>query len=142
MVAFPKRALLESATMNIRFATPFVALALLGLSACGGSSSSSDNTAPADADVVVRAIEGIAWNQKEFTASAADGPVVIYGVNDSSIAHNLYVLDASDAVIGDFIDLPKRGADGSRQLDLAAGEYRIVCKIPGHNNMSSTLIVS
>lgn len=128
--------------MKIRFATPLLALALLGVSACGGSSSSSNNTVPTDADVVVRAVEGISWNQKEFNVAAADGPVVIYAVNDSSIAHNLYVLDADEKVIGDFIDLPKRGSDGSRQLTLAPGEYSLVCKIPGHNNMNSTLTVT
>ncbi len=128
--------------MRIRFATPLLALALIGVSACGGSSSSSNNTVPADADVVVEAREGIAWNQKEFTATATDGAVVIYGVNQSSIAHNLYVLDADEQVIGDYIDLPKRGSDGSRQLDLAPGEYRIVCKIPGHTNMNAKLTVT
>jgi plastocyanin len=128
--------------MSIRFATPLLALALLGVSACGGSSSSSNNTAPADADVVVRAQEGIAWNQKEFTATATDGTVVIYGVNDSSISHNLYVLDSNDKVMGDFIDLPQRGSDGSRQLPLTPGEYHIVCKIPGHTNMNAKLIVT
>jgi plastocyanin len=128
--------------MKIRFATPLLALALLGVSACGGSSSSSNNTVPADADVVVKAVEGISWNQKEFTTAATDGAVVIYAVNDSSIAHNLYVVDADEQVIGDFIDLPKRGSDGSRQLTLAPGEYRLICKIPGHTNMNSKLTVT
>ena len=127
--------------MTSRFATPFIAAAvgLFALSACGGSSTPS-GTAPAEADVVVRAVDGIAWSSKTYTATA--GEVVIFGENNSSIAHNLYVLDSADKVVGDFIDLPKRGSNGSRQLDLAAGTYSIVCKIPGHNNMRSTLTVS
>lgn len=127
--------------MTSRFATPFLAFAvgLFALSACGGSSTPA-GTAPAEADVVVRAVDGIAWNSKTYTATA--GEVVIFGENNSSIAHNLYVLDSADKVVGDFIDLPKRGSNGSRQLDLAAGTYSIVCKIPGHNNMRSTLTVS
>jgi plastocyanin len=127
--------------MTTRRLLPTIVLAagLLGLTACGGGSSSSGNTAPADADVVVRAVDGIAWNSKQYTATA--GEVSIYGVNDSSVAHNLYVLDESEAVVGDFIDLPKRGADGTRVFTLEAGTYRIVCKIPGHTNMNSELTV-
>ena len=132
--------------MRTRLAAPLLAgtlsvVALLGLSACGGSSTSSD-TVPPTADVVVRAVEGIAWNEKAYTATATDGKVEIYGVNDASIAHNLYVLDGNDKVIGDYINLPQRGASGTLVLPLEPGEYHIVCKIPGHNNLNSTLTVS
>lgn len=113
-------------------------LAALTLVACGGSTS-TPTTVPADADVVVRALDGVVWDAKSYTASA--GEVTLYGVNDSMIAHNLYVLDSSEAVVGTYIDLPKRGSDGTRVLELAAGTYRIVCKIPGHSNMDSTLTV-
>ncbi len=142
-VAFPKRELLESSSMTSRLAIPFLAAAvgLFALSACGGSSTPS-GTAPPEADVVVKALDGISWNSKSYAATATDGEVVIFGANDSSIAHNLYVVDSSDKVIGDFIDLPKRGSSGARQLELAPGTYRIVCKIPGHNNMNSTLTVN
>lgn len=129
--------------MSTRLATPLLAVAtavgLLTLSACGGGSSTPASV-PADADVVVKAVDGIAWNSKSFSAAA--GKVVIFGENNSSIAHNLYVLDSADKVVGDFIDLPKRGSNGTRQLELTAGTYHIVCKIPGHNNMRSTLTVS
>jgi uncharacterized cupredoxin-like copper-binding protein len=141
-VAFPKRELLESITMKIRFAAPLLALGLLGLSACGGGGSSTGGTVPADADVVVKATEGIAWNAKEYTATATDGKVTIYGENDSSIAHNLYVLDENENVMGDYIDLPSNGSNGTRVFPLTPGNYRIVCKVPGHNNMNSALVVS
>ena len=39
------------------------------------------------------------------------------------------------------IDLAKKGSDGSAVYDLAPGEYRIVCKVPGHSSMNSTLTV-
>lgn len=120
--------------------TPFAAAGLLALGACSGGGGSSTNTVPADADVVVRAVDGIAWDQDEYTATAVDGKVKIYTVNDSGLAHNLYTQDG-DTVIGDFIDLPKRGSDGALVYDLAPGEYRIVCKIAGHANMDSKLIV-
>jgi hypothetical protein len=128
--------------MKIRFALPVLALGLLGLSACGGGSSSTGGTVPADADVVVKAQEGIAWNAKSFTATATDGKVTIYGENDASIGHNLYVLDENGKVMGDYIDLPTHGSNGTRVLPLTPGTYHIVCKVPGHNNMNSTLTVS
>ncbi|MCE9621397.1 MAG: hypothetical protein K8R99_03515 [Actinomycetia bacterium] len=123
-----------------RLITPFVAAGLLALGACGGGGSSSSNTVPADADVVVRAVDGIAWDQDEYTATAVDGKVKIYAVNDSGLAHNMYALEG-DTVVGDFIDLPRRGSDGALVYELAPGEYRIVCKIAGHNNMDSKLVV-
>ncbi|MEQ1873151.1 MAG: hypothetical protein ABL953_05430 [Ilumatobacteraceae bacterium] len=120
--------------------TPFLAAGLLALGACSGGGSSSSNTVPPDADVVVRAVDGIAWNQDEYTATAGDGKVKIYAVNDSGIAHDMYVKDG-DTPVGDFIDLPKRGSDGALVFDLAPGEYRIVCMIAGHANMDSKLVV-
>ena len=49
--------------MTSRLAIPFLAAAvgLFALSACGGSSTPS-GTAPPEADVVVKALDGIAWN--------------------------------------------------------------------------------
>ena len=112
----------------------------ISLSACGGSSAPAD-TAPAGTDVEIHAVEGVAWNKTKFEATATDGKVTIFGRNDSSIAHNLYVLDKDKKVIGQYIDLPKRGASGSRELPLTPGEYHIVCKVPGHSNMNATLTV-
>ena len=129
-----------SRTWNVRLLTPFAAVGLLALSACGGGGGSSSNTVPVDADVVVRAVDGIAWDQDDYTATAVDGKVKIYAVNDSGILHNLYVLEG-DVSVGDFIDLPKRGSDGALVYKLAPGEYRLVCKIPGHANMDSMLTV-
>ena len=121
--------------------TPFVAVGLVALGACSGGGGSSSNTVPPDADVVVRAVDGIAWDQEEYTATAVDGKVKIYAVNESGLAHNMYTVEA-DTVVGDYIDLPKRGSDGALVYELAPGEYRIVCKIAGHANMDSTLIVN
>jgi plastocyanin len=121
--------------------TLLFAAALIAIGACsGGGSTGSDNTVPADADVVVRAVDGIAWDHDEYTATATDGKVKIYTVNNSGLPHNLFVLD-DDKSIGDFIDLPRRGDDGALVYELVPGEYRIVCKIPGHGNMNSKLVV-
>ena len=128
-------------TINVKLITPFLAVGLLALGACGDGGSSSSNTVPADTDVVVRAVDGIAWNADEYSAAAVDGKVKIYVVNDSGIAHDMYVLQG-DTPIGDFVDLPKRGSDGALVYELTPGEYRIVCKIAGHANMDSKLVVT
>ncbi len=125
------------------FSSFALALSLAGslaLSACGGSSAPAD-TAPAGVDVEIHAVEGVAWSTTKFEVTATDGTVTIFSRNDSSIAHNLYVLDKDKKVMGQFIDLPKRGASGVRELSLAPGEYHIVCKVPGHSNMNATLTV-
>lgn len=128
--------------MQLRSSTRAAGLAgLLALTACGGGSS-TPTTVPADADVVVLALDGIVWDADEYSAVADNGEVSIYTRNDSSIAHNLYVRDSEGTEIGDFIDLPSRGADGMKTWKLEPGEYRIVCLIPGHQNMDSMLTVT
>lgn len=114
---------------------------LLALTSCGGGTS-TPTTVPADADIVVRALDGIVWDADEYTAVAENGEVTIYSRNDSSIAHNLYVRTLDGTEIGDFIDLPKRGSDGMKTWKLEPGDYRIVCLIPGHQNMDSLLTVT
>ncbi len=127
--------------MKLRLAAPVLALGLLAFSACGGGDSTG-GTVPAGVDVEVHALDGIAWNQKSFTATPTNGNVTIYAVNDSGIAHNMYVIDANDKVVGTNVDLPHRGSNGTVVLPLAPGTYHIVCKVPGHNNMNSTLTVN
>lgn len=132
--------------MTTRLATTkiasFAAAGLLTLSACGGGGSSTGGTAPAEADVVVRARDGIVWDQKAYTATATEGKVTIFAVNDSPLAHNMYVEDEAEKVIGTHVDLPNNGSSGTVVLDLSPGTYRIVCKVPGHSNMNSSLTVS
>ena len=118
--------------MNFKVATPLVAFGLVAVTACGGSSRST-TTAPATADIVVRAKDGLRWDATAYTASAGDGTVSLYAVNDSSLAHNLHIVDADGNDVAPLIDLPNKGSNGTDELELAAGEYRIICKIPGHS---------
>lgn len=128
--------------MNFKVTAPLLAIGLFGLAACGGSARTT-TTAPAAADIVVRAQDGIRWNASEYTASAADGPIALYAVNDSSIAHNLHIVDADGNDVGSPIDLPSKGVSGTDELDLAPGEYRIVCKIAGHSGtMNAKLTIT
>ena len=126
--------------MRLRVISLAAAGLLLTLSACG-SERSSTTTAPADVDIEVVAIDGLAWAEDSYTATATDGSITIYGVNESSLPHNLYVRDASGKEVGKFIDLPTRGDSGTMELQVTPGEYRIVCLIPGHTNMDVPLTV-
>lgn len=128
-------------SMKIRFLSPIVAVALLVLAACGGERASS-GTAPTDVDVEVRAIDGIAWNAQAYTATATNGVINIFAANDSSLPHNLQVLDKDGKDVGKLVDLASPGASTTFELTIAPGEYRILCEIPGHTNMDSTLTVS
>lgn len=126
--------------MTIRaFAAPLVLAGALGLAACGGGSSSSGDTIPADADVVVKAVEGIKWDQSSYTATAGD--VLIAAQNVSSLPHNLHIVDASGTQLPTALDLPSKGTIQAT-VKLAAGEYTLICTVPGHANMKATLTVS
>ncbi len=126
-------------TLTRRLAPLLAGGLLLVLNACGSERDTSA-TAPATADLEVRAVDGLAWDAKSYSATA--GSVTIYSANDSVLPHNLHVLDADGTDLGIKIDLPTPGSDGSADVELAPGEYRIVCKIAGHDSMISTLTVT
>jgi len=140
-VAFPKPQLLQFESMTSRFLSPLIAVALFALGACGGERASSAS-APTGVDLEVRAIDGIVWNANDYAATATDGALTIFGANDSSLPHNLHVLDKDGKDVGKALDLASPGSSGTLQVTVAPGEYRIVCLIPGHTNMDSKLVVS
>jgi plastocyanin len=119
------------------------AVSLLAVAGCGGDSddSSSDETAPANA-TVVKAVEGIAWDSRTYSATAVDGKISIVGENDSTLPHNLYVIAQDGTELPSSVDLPRKGSDGVFSASAAPGTYTIICKIPGHNNMKAELTVS
>jgi plastocyanin len=111
------------------------------LAACGGGSDSgSSGTLPAS-DVQIVAVDGIAWNAASYTATAADGTVAILGRNESSLPHNLHLIDSSGTQVREFIDLPSKGDAEVVDFALAPGDYTVVCLVPGHSNMKATLTV-
>ncbi|CAB4362576.1 MAG: hypothetical protein F2681_01775 [Actinobacteria bacterium] len=131
-----------SSTVSTRISAVVLGVSLAMLAACGGSGSTA-GTVPADADVTVRAKEGLVWDAKSYTATSHDGTVILYGVNDSGLAHNLHIVDKDDKDVTTGIDLAGSGSSGTMTLTVAPGEYRIVCKIPGHSGtMNATLTVN
>ena len=121
-------------------AVPFLALALVG---CGSGSDSANSaaTAPADA-VVITAIEGIAWDAKTYAATAVDGKVEIAAKNDSSLPHNLHLLDSTNTDVGVSLAINKKGDVETKSVTLPAGTYQVICTIAGHGNMKATLTVT
>ena len=120
-------------------AVPFIAIALLG---CSSSSSASNTSAtiPANATVVT-AIDGIAWDAKSYVATAVDGKVTLVAKNDSSLPHNLHLVDADSVDIGLSLDVNKKGDVDTKSVRLAPGTYQVICTIAGHGNMKATLTV-
>jgi plastocyanin len=118
-----------------------IPLAALSLVACSSGSSGSGGTAPAGA-TVVKAIEGIAWDAKTYTVPlTADGKALIAVENDSSLPHNLHLLDSNNVDIGVALSVSSRGDLASDDPTLKAGTYKVICTIAGHSNMKATLTV-
>ena len=121
-------------------AVPLLALALVGCGSSSGSSGASA-TAPSDA-VVITAIEGIAWDAKTYAATAVDGKVKIAAKNDSSLPHNLHLVDSDSVDVGVSLSIAKKGDIDTQSVTLAPGTYQVICTIAGHGNMKATLTVT
>jgi plastocyanin len=107
--------------------------------ACGGGSSEPSYTVPADADLVVRAVPTIRWDNDEYTAPA--GEISVFLANEDNVKHIMVILK-DDKVVGDFeLVVNKRGDTASGTITLEPGEYRVYCTIPGHSSMDSSLTV-
>ncbi len=127
-----------------RLTAPLLTVALLGLAACGGDAASA-TTAPADADAVVRAQAGVEWDQSSYAATATDGKVVVTLINDSGQPHNLHIVDGDNNDIDKSAKEPevsRSGDTSTATFTLAAGEYRVICEVPGHSNMNSKFVVA
>lgn len=120
-------------------AVPLIAISLLGCSSSGDASNSSA-TIPANATAVT-AIEGIAWDAKSYVATLVDGEVTIVAKNDSSLPHNLHLIDAKGVDVGLSLDINNKGDVASKSVRLAPGTYQVICTIAGHANMKATLTV-
>lgn len=125
---------------RILLTVPFVALALAG---CGSSDGDSggDATTPANA-TLIKAVDGIAWDAETYTAAAVDGKVAIAVENDSSLPHDLRLIDAESVDVGLDLKVESKGDVDSGSVTLPAGSYQVICTIAGHGNMKATLTVS
>ncbi len=92
--------------------------------------------------MVITAVEGIRWDAPAYTATSTAGKLVVQGRNDSSLGHNLYVVAADGTQVAEHEDLGKKGDTVTETFDIGPGAYTVICKIPGHSAMKSTLTVS
>lgn len=108
--------------------------------ACGGGNESATTTIVDDGSgVVVRALDGLRWENPTYTADAGDVRLVLE--NTSSQPHNLAIIDAQSAELPVTLDTPSRSDVDEATIALDPGSYALICKIPGHGTMNSTLTV-
>lgn len=118
---------------------PIIATIALSLSACGGSTTSSAPTTAVTADLVVHAVSGLLLDQSQYTAVA--GEISVAYVNEDTIRHNLVVAKDGDAVPGFILLVNQKGDVDKGTVKLAAGNYVLLCTVPGHQNMKADLTV-
>ena len=128
---------------NLRRQLAILALtATVLFSACGGGGGggSSADTLPAGLGLTVTAVPSIRWDAAEYTATA--GEVFVGLVNEDTVRHTLII--AKDGTkLPDFkLQAGKKGEADTGMVTLEAGEYTLLCDVPGHQNMKATLTVS
>ena len=122
-------------------AVPLLALGLVGCGSSGGGSGSGASATVPSGAVVITAVEGIAWDAKTYTATPVDGKVEIAAKNNSSLPHNLHIIDSNSVDVGLSLSMSNKGDVKTGSVALAPGTYQVICTIAGHGNMKSTLTV-
>jgi plastocyanin len=124
-----------------RCALAAIALAPIALGACGGDDGgSSDPTAPADATLVVQALN-LKFDKKDYTATAGDEVIAYLGIDSQK--HTLAVIGSDDKQIGNEASVTGGKVD-TISTPLEAGTYTLICTVPGHAaaGMKATLTVT
>ncbi len=112
-----------------RISLAAAALAPLALGGCGGDDSGSAQvTAPANATIVVEALN-LKFDQDAYTATAGDQVIAYLGLDAQR--HTLAVLDAEKTQVGEEVAVDK-GDVATIEEHLPAGEYTLICTVPGH----------
>ena len=109
------------------------------LSACGGSTTSSAPTTAITADLVVNAVSGLLLDQSQYTAVA--GEISVAYVNKDTIRHTLVIAQDGNAISGFTLKVNQKGDVDTGTVKLAAGNYVLLCTVPGHQNMKADLTV-
>lgn len=133
-----------------------MALAMLGLAACGGSDDDGGETTAAEATTeattggggggggssvaITAAADGsLAYDQTEVSAPA--GEVTIDFDNPAALSHDVAVEDSAGEELGKTDIVAEDTA--TTTIDLAPGSYTFFCTVPGHREggMEGTLDV-
>jgi plastocyanin len=121
-----------------RFAKSSFAVVAVALSACS-SSTATPATLPATVDLEVRAVAGLKFDKSSYDATAGD--IEIGYVNDDTIRHTLVVVDGDTKVGTLELQVNKRGDTDLGSINLPAGNYVLLCTVPGHQSMKADLTV-
>jgi len=124
----------------IRFAKNSLAVVAVAvaLSACS-SSTATPETLPATVGLEVHAVSGLKFDKSAYEATAGD--IEIGYVNEDTIRHTLVVVDG-DTKMGSFeLQVNKRGDTDFGSINLPAGNYVLLCTVPGHQSMKADLTV-
>jgi plastocyanin len=113
----------------IRFAKSSLAVVAVAvaLSACS-SSSATPATLPATVDLEVRAVARLKFDKSAY-------------VNDDTIRHTLVVVEGDTKVGTLELKVNKRGDTDLGSINLPAGNYVLLCTVPGHQSMKADLTV-
>ena len=111
----------------------------VALPACSSSSSAPAETLPAAIDLEVHAISGLKFDKTSYEAVAGD--VTVGYINEDSIRHTLVVVQDGTKVSGFELKVNKKGSIENGSGTLAAGNYVLLCTVPGHQNMKADLTV-
>ncbi len=124
----------------IRFAKNSLAVVAVAvaLSACS-SSTATPETLPATVDLEVRAVSGLRFDKSAYEATAGD--IEIGYVNEDTITHTLVVIEGDTKVGTLELQINKRGDTDFGSINLPAGNYVLLCTVPGHQNMKADLTV-
>ena len=114
-----------------------VAIAI-ALSACS-SSTATPETLPASVDLEVRAVSGLRFDKSAYEATAGD--IEIGYVNEDTITHTLVVVEGDTKVGTLELQVNKRGDTDLGSINLPAGNYVLLCTVPGHQSMKADLTV-
>ena len=131
---------MKSRALVVAAFVALIATSLVGCSSSAASGSNASGTIPAGATVIT-AIDGIAWDAKSYVATSVDGKVTISAKNDSSLPHNMHLVDAESVDVGVSLTMTNRGDVDTKSFLLAPGTYQVICTIAGHGNMKATLTV-
>ncbi len=115
-----------------------VTSAAVALAACS-SSTATPETLPATVDLEVHAVSGLKFDKSAYEATAGD--IEIGYVNDDSIRHTLVVVQGDTKVGTLELQVNKRGDTDLGTINLPAGEYVLLCTVPGHQSMKADLTV-
>ena len=115
-----------------------VTSAAVALAACSGSTATPE-TLPATVGLEVHAVSGLKFDKSAYEATAGD--IEIGYVNDDSIRHTLVVVQGDTKVGTLELQVNKRGDSDVGSINLPAGEYVLLCTVPGHQSMKADLTV-